>query len=378
MRVIKVGGGCLNGKKTIEGIVDLVVEPQVEKPYIEIEVDLAKAEKHGIKPGDVRRAASTLLTGIQAGSLFEEQKVFDVVVWGTPETRHSVTSVRELLIATPGGDHVRLQDVADVRVASALAAINREDISRRIDVNFGVRGRTRAAVARDIESALGRISFPRESHADLLGDYAQRQAVRWRILIAAIVALIGIFLLLQAAVGSWRLAGLILVIVPSMLSIYEDVRLWISQRAGQPVPEPPDNFQVIGPLARSVDDLTLLLSVIQGPDGIDPGALPLTRGAPADGAVDPHVTGYRRLLEAIPEHHVGVDAFGPAPLDDERLGMGELGQLPPSAASAELLQCDLGLRQARGRFRPSRLALELRQIADDLLPGRHQLAVQDP
>jgi CzcA family heavy metal efflux pump len=202
----------------IEGIVDLFVEPQIEEPYIEIEVDLARAEKYGVKPGDVRRAASTLLTGIEVGSLFEEQKVFDVVVWGTPETRHSLTSVRELLIDTPGGDHVRLQDVADVRVASALTTINREAISRRIDVSFGVRGRTRGAVARDIESALGQITFPRESHADLLGDYAQRQAVRWRVLIAAIIALIGIYLLLQAAVESWRLAALILAIVPWALA----------------------------------------------------------------------------------------------------------------------------------------------------------------
>ena len=202
----------------IEGIVDLAVEPQIEEPYIEIEVDLARADEYGIKPGDVRRAASTLLTGIQVGSLFEEQKVFDVVVWSTPETRHSLSSVRELLIDTPGGDHVRLQDVADVRVASAQTIINREAISRRIDVSFGVRGRTRGAVARGIERALDQITFPRESHADLLGDYVQRQVVQWRILIAAIVALIGIYLLLQASVDSWRLAGLLLVIVPWALA----------------------------------------------------------------------------------------------------------------------------------------------------------------
>ena len=120
----------------IEGIVDLAVEAQIEEPYVEIEVDLAKAEAYGIKPGDVRRAASTLLVGIEVGSLFEEQKVFDVVVWGTPETRHSLTSVRELLIDTPGGGHVHLEDVADVRVASTLTTINREALSRRVDVGF--------------------------------------------------------------------------------------------------------------------------------------------------------------------------------------------------------------------------------------------------
>jgi CzcA family heavy metal efflux pump len=202
----------------IDGVVDLAVEPQIEEPYVEIEVDLAKAKQYGIKPGDVRRAASTLLGGIQVGSLFEEQKVFDVVVWGTPGTRHSLTSVRELLIDMPGGGHVRLEDVAEVRVASALTTINREAISRRIDVGFNVRGRDLGSVARDVERRLGEVGFPRESHAELLGGYAQRQAVRLRTLIAGIVAVVGICLLLQAAFESWRLAALILVIVPWALA----------------------------------------------------------------------------------------------------------------------------------------------------------------
>ena len=202
----------------IDGIVDLAVEPQIEEPYVEVEVDLARAKQYGIKPGDVRRAASTLLGGIEVGSLFEEQKVFDVVVWGAPATRHSLTSVRELLLDLPGGGHVRLEDVAEVRVASALTTIHREAISRRIDVHFEVRGRGLGAVARDVESALHQVSFPRESHATLLGGYAQRQADRLRTLIAGIVAVIGIYLLLQAAFESWRLAGLILVVVPLALS----------------------------------------------------------------------------------------------------------------------------------------------------------------
>jgi Cu/Ag efflux pump CusA len=111
-----------------------------------------------------------------------------------------------------------LEDVAEVRVASALATISREAISRRIDVGFNVRGRALGSVARDVESALQQVTFPRESHAELLGGYAQRQAARLRILIAGIVAVIGIYLLLQAAFESWRLAALILAIVPWALA----------------------------------------------------------------------------------------------------------------------------------------------------------------
>ena len=64
------------------------------QPTIEIEVDLDRAQAFGITPGAVRRAEATLLQGIQVGSIFEEQKVFDVIVQGAPSTRGSVESVR--------------------------------------------------------------------------------------------------------------------------------------------------------------------------------------------------------------------------------------------------------------------------------------------
>src|SRR5207247_6445485 len=92
----------------IEATAKVHTELQVEQPQVDIQVDLAKAQRYGLKPGDVRRAVSTLVAGIEAGSLFEEQKVFQVVVWGTPNTRHSLTSIRELLIDTPSGTQLRL------------------------------------------------------------------------------------------------------------------------------------------------------------------------------------------------------------------------------------------------------------------------------
>ena len=87
----------------IDGIEDPQVASQSEEPTLEIEVDLDAAERYEIVPGDVRRAAATLLSGIQVGSLFDDQKVFDVVVWGTPEVRHDLSSVQDLAIDTPYG-----------------------------------------------------------------------------------------------------------------------------------------------------------------------------------------------------------------------------------------------------------------------------------
>jgi len=198
----------------IEGVVGSRVQYPPEMPTLEMEVDIEKAKLYGLKPGDVRRAATSLVSGIEVGSLFEEQKVFDVVVWGTPETRHSLTNIQELLIDTPSGGHVRLKDVAAVRIVPEITVIRRDAVARRMDVTASVRGRDYAAVAVDVERGLQQINFPLEYRAELLGEYAARLAVQRRVLALAIAAAAGVFLLLQAFVGSWRLATAVFLTLP--------------------------------------------------------------------------------------------------------------------------------------------------------------------
>ncbi len=201
----------------INGIFDAKVQYPKEEPTLEIEVDLEKAKRYGLKPGDVRRAATTLASGLLVGSLFEEQKVFDVVVQGTPETSHSLSSIKGLLIDTPTGGHVRLQDVADVRIAPAVTVINRDAVARYMDVTANADGRDPAAVAAAVKRGIRQVNFPLEYRAELLGEYAERLAARERVFAFAIAAAIGIFLLLQAFFRSWRLATVVLLTLPMAL-----------------------------------------------------------------------------------------------------------------------------------------------------------------
>jgi CzcA family heavy metal efflux pump len=201
----------------IDGIIDLHEEHQEDIPHMEIEVDLARAQEYGLTPGEVRRAAAAYVNGIEVGDIFRDGKVIDVRVRGTPETRHSVTSIRELLINTPSGGHVRLADVADVRIVPTPNAIRREAVSRRLDVSANVRGRDLGSVAREVEQRIQALDFPREYHPVVLGEYTERQAAERRLLLLAIVAAIGIFLLLQASFGSWRLTTLSFLTLPSAL-----------------------------------------------------------------------------------------------------------------------------------------------------------------
>jgi Cu/Ag efflux pump CusA len=199
---------------TVKGVLSPRVEPLVTEPTLQIEVDLAAAQRHGLRPGDVRREATTLISGLSVGSLYEEQKVFDVVVWGGPQIRQSLSDLEALRIDTPSGQQVRLGDVAKVRIAPDPVAIDHNSVSRSVDVTAVVNGRSAADVSQDVTSRLRGISFPYEYHAEVLGDAARQQANHVRVAaIAAVVVLLS-FLILQAATGSWRLAGALLVTLP--------------------------------------------------------------------------------------------------------------------------------------------------------------------
>lgn len=177
---------------------------------IEIEVDLDRAREFGVTPGYVRRTEATLVQGIQVGSVFEEQKIFDVVVQGTADTRDSVEDVEGLMIGLPDGGFVRLGQVADVRVASSPAVIARDSVSRYLDVQGVVEGRSVGAVVADLEERIAATGLPLEYHAEVVTESTVEEIGLTRVGGFAVGVVIAVFLLLQSAFRSWRLATLTL------------------------------------------------------------------------------------------------------------------------------------------------------------------------
>jgi CzcA family heavy metal efflux pump len=205
------------GLSGIEGLVDLHIELLVDVPQIQVEVDLAKAQLYGLKPGDVRRSAAYLVAGEEAGDIHTPNRVYDVQVWSSPETRNSVTDIYNLLIDTPGGGTVRLEDVAKVDIVPVPNAINHEGLARRIHVEANVSGRDLGSVAEDVMEALEDIKFPIGYHPELLGEYAERQGSQQRILGAGAVAVAVIFILLRVSLGNWSLATMSFLSLPVAL-----------------------------------------------------------------------------------------------------------------------------------------------------------------
>ena len=201
----------------VDGLVSAQIRQQPLQPTIEIEVDLEKAQQLGVSPGLVRRAEATLLQGIQVGSVFEEQKVFDVVVQGAPQTRRSMEDVKNLLIDRPGGGHFRLGDVADVRMVQTPAVIHRDAVSRRLDIVAGVEGRSVSDVAADLEQRLAGQDLPLEYHAEVLQNSTAEEVNFGGAIGFAIAAAVAAFLLFQAAFQSWRLAAITFLALPLSL-----------------------------------------------------------------------------------------------------------------------------------------------------------------
>jgi Cu/Ag efflux pump CusA len=197
----------------VPGVASPVVRPIPTQPTADIRVRLDAAQRYGLRPGDVRRDATTLTSGLIVGNLYEQSKIFDVVVWGAQSTRSDLTELGNMLIDTPSGRQVALKDVATVTVAPEPTAITHDGVERDVEVAGKVTGDPSSVVAA-VRSRLAAMPMPYEYHAEVSGSAAVRQADLTRTLAFGAAALVGLLLLLQAAAGSWRRAGLMLASLP--------------------------------------------------------------------------------------------------------------------------------------------------------------------
>jgi Cu/Ag efflux pump CusA len=201
----------------IDGVVNEHTSLHTDVPQLDVQVDLDRAAQFGLKPGDVRRAAATLVAGEEVGDIFRGGRAYDVMVWSVPEARDSVPDVASLLIDTPTGQRIRLSDVATVALHPSPNSIDREDGSRHLDVLADVEGVDIGTVGEELDDQLEEHEFPRGYHVELFGEFEEQQAAQGRLFTTGAIALALIFLLLNVSLGSWRPALLSFVTLPIAL-----------------------------------------------------------------------------------------------------------------------------------------------------------------
>ena len=159
---------------SVEGVLTPKVEPQVLVPQLQVRLRPDATARFGLTAGQIRRAVATLVKGTKVGEIYEDQKSYDVVVWGVPKLRTDLAALRRLSIDLPLGGTVPLGDVADIETVPAPNEIKRESASRRIDITCNVKGRDLGSVAREIEAKVKKLDFDSGYHPEFLGEYAAR------------------------------------------------------------------------------------------------------------------------------------------------------------------------------------------------------------
>jgi CzcA family heavy metal efflux pump len=201
----------------VDGVIEANVELTDDVPQVEVQVDLAKAEQFGIKPGDVRRATSAMIQSEEVGDIYRDGKAFDVHVWTQPGARGDVSAIRALPIDTADGGVVRLDEVADVAIKPQPSSIHRQDATRTIEVGANVEGRALSEVAADIDEALSKVKLPLGYYTETSGEYVERQEQDRNLLLYGAIAAIGIFILLCVVFKSLRLGVLSFITLPMAL-----------------------------------------------------------------------------------------------------------------------------------------------------------------
>lgn len=205
--------------KSIPGVVDLQVEPQVEVPQISIEIDRAAAARYGVTSYELAENLEVGLGGHTVSQVLQGQRTFDLVVWFTPEARTNLDVIGSTLINTPSGQRIPLSQLATVRRETGPNTINRENVSRRIVVQANVEGRDLNGVVTELQSKMRPIQseWPRGYYVEYGGQFQSQQSAMQRILLIGIFTIIGIFVVLNLALKSWRLALQVMVNLPLAL-----------------------------------------------------------------------------------------------------------------------------------------------------------------
>ncbi|MCY1043619.1 efflux RND transporter permease subunit [Corallococcus sp. bb12-1] len=203
--------------RAIPGVVHLKVEPQVLVPQIQIRLEPEAGRRLGLTPGDVQRAVATLLQGTKVGEVYREERTVDVVVWGEDALRQDLAAVKALRLQSPSGAPYRLGDVARVEMVPVPNVIQHEGASRRLDVTCDAEGRSLGAVVGDIQAVVAGLDWPAGHHAEVLGEHAERQSARARLVAISILSVLGIAMVLYLDFQSGRLVALTLGTLPFAL-----------------------------------------------------------------------------------------------------------------------------------------------------------------
>ncbi len=207
-----------NEIESIEGLVDLSVEQQIEVPQIRIEPNRLMLSKYGITLDNFMEHIDMAYAGEKIDQIYEGQKSFDLVMRYDEEYRNSLEALKNSYLSASNGKMVPLNYVADIVESSSPNSVSRERVQRKIVVSANVSGRDLRSVVNDIQDAVSsQINLPEGYFVEYGGQFESEERATTLLLWTSIISILLIFFLLYFEFGSLKLAAIVLINLPLAL-----------------------------------------------------------------------------------------------------------------------------------------------------------------
>lgn len=205
-------------KKAIEGVAgaaDVSVEKVAGLPQMSVKYNRAKIAKYGLNIEEVNSMLTMSFAGLPAGSVFEGEKQFDLVIRYDAAFRKDIENIRNSSFALPNGTQIPLSELAAISYTKGPAKISRDDTKRRIVVGVNVRNRDLESVVNDVQNIIEtQVKIPTGYSITYGGQFENLRNARARLMVAVPIALILIFILLYFAFQSVKEALMVYSAIP--------------------------------------------------------------------------------------------------------------------------------------------------------------------
>ncbi|HFC00897.1 MAG TPA: CusA/CzcA family heavy metal efflux RND transporter, partial [Phaeodactylibacter sp.] len=199
----------------VEGAADISVEKVEGLPQMSVKYLRSKIAKYGLNIEEVNRLLTMSFAGLPAGSVFEGEKQFDLVIRYDETFRKDINNIKNATIALPNGNQIPLSELAEISYTKGPAKISRDDTKRRIVVGVNVRNRDLESVVQDVQAIIDdKIKLPTGYSITYGGQFENLRNARARLLVAVPIALVLIFVLLYFAFQSAKEALMVYTAIP--------------------------------------------------------------------------------------------------------------------------------------------------------------------
>ncbi|MBR5205172.1 MAG: efflux RND transporter permease subunit, partial [Bacteroidaceae bacterium] len=202
----------------IEGVADLNVEQQVERPQLQIVPKRDMMAKYGVTMPEFAEFVEVNLAGAVVSQVYEKGKVFNLIVRAKDNVRDETDKVNDLMIDTPSGDRIPLSYVADVVSTMGPNSVSRENVKRKIVISANTSGRDLRGVVNDIRERIDtEVKLPEGYHVEFGGQFESEEAASRTLLLASLMSIVVIFLLIYTEFKHAAQSGVILLNLPLAL-----------------------------------------------------------------------------------------------------------------------------------------------------------------